>query len=107
MAEAAVPLALPRDRPEEKGICSSTAAVMIIIKIMLLLCSASMILMSLVCKMKVPVNPPVWKDLLNGFNVFECCKAVPRLFCLRCWHASCLCFSPDCCLCRPEETCAT
>ena len=94
MTEAAVPLALPRDRPEGKEICSSTAAVM------------NIILMSHKCTMKVPANLPVWKNFLNGFNVFECFEAVPSFFCFRSWHASCLCFSSDCSICRPEEACA-
>lgn len=94
MTEAAVPLALPRDRPEGKEICSSTAAVM------------NIILMSHKCTMKVPANPPVWKNFLNGFNVFECFEAVPSFLCFRSWHASCLCFSSDCSICRPEEACA-
>ena len=104
MTEAAVPLALPRDRPEGKGICSSTAAMLDIINMMSTPCSTNIILMSHMCTIKAPANPPVWKDFLNGFNVFECFEAIPSFFCFRGWHASCLCFSSDCCICRPEET---
>ena len=106
MTEAAVPLALPRDRPEGKEICSSTAAVMDIAKVMSTPRSTNIILTSHKCTMKVPANPPVWKNFLNGFNVFECFEAVPSFLCFRSWHASCLCFSSDCSICRPEEACA-
>ena len=61
---------------------------MIISDILLTPYSNYTILMSLVSKMKVAVNPPVWKNFLNGFDVFECFKAIPSLFCFRRWYAS-------------------